>query len=350
MQDLRFTPPNIPDDVLTDFLRQTYGVQGRLKRLAGERDQNIWVRPDHGNGYVFKIASPDEDAQLVDFQIKALRHLEDTDPTLPVPRLVPALDGAMETRLPMPDSGADYAVRLLTFLPGIPLSDAPAPGFEAISDIGALLGRVARAFVSFDHPASSHFMPWNILNGLVVSDMLIEQHLPVKLAADCAPVLARLKGHSLPAMQALPSQVVHNDAHSGNLMCDPDNPAAICRLIDFGDMVRAPLVVEASTCLASLLERQPDEAEICMTFLWGFQEHMDFTANQRPLLRDAILARLILTVQLLDYRVVNGLEGGAELAERDLPNAVAGLEAMLGRDGSDLDQALASLPTDGAHR
>ncbi len=337
--ELRFMPPKVSELSIANVLERHWGVQGEIRPLSGERDQNVHVRVEGSNGYVFKVASPEEDRDLIELQIAALDYLEQNDPTLPVPRLVPQRSGEIEASLV--DREAAYDTRLLTFVPGVPLASAPVPSREAIGDIGDLLGRVCHLLEGFRHRGARLFMPWNILNGLVTSDQMVREHLPAALQRDCAPVIERLRQESLPAMRALPHQIIHNDAHTGNIMVDPGGGHSICGLIDFGDMVEGPRVVDASTCLASLLERDADEAGVCLAFLEGYRRHVDFPPEQCALLRDAILARLILTVQLLDFRVVNGLEGGHRLKDEDLPLATETLAAMIARCATPLNEALA---------
>ena len=43
-------------------------------------------------------------------------------------------------------SGNDHAVRLLSYVPGVPLGSRGMPSLETIAEIGALQGRMCRAF------------------------------------------------------------------------------------------------------------------------------------------------------------------------------------------------------------
>ena len=87
-------------------------------------------------------------------------------------------------------------------------------------------------------------MPWNILNGLVVSHELRTRYLRDGLAERCAPALRRPENESLPRMLALPVQTIHNDGHWGTVLCAPENPEPITGVIDFGDQIEGPLVVD----------------------------------------------------------------------------------------------------------
>jgi len=325
--DLRFIPPALPHDLLAAFLRDYWNLEGEFKALSGERDQNLRVRTADGTQYVLKIASTFEDPALVDLQVQALLHLEKTDPGIPVPRMLRSIRGnTIETLTDA--SGNDHAVRLLSYVPGVPLGSRGMPSLETIAEIGALQGRMCRAFEDFCHNAGGHFMPWDILNDLVVSRTLRTDYLKDGLATRCAVVLARLENDTLPRMHELPQQIIHNDAHAGNIMVDTDNPSRVTGVIDFGDLVYRPIVVDLSTSLASLMERSPSPVRAAAALVHGFQRHMPIPIEQLELLYDATLARAIMTVQLFEFRVRN-TDVDPGVVAVDLPNAKAGLRKLL---------------------
>lgn len=337
--DLRFTPPAFEPPELLRFLKDHYGINGQLTRLTGERDQNFKVSTRDSGEFVLKVSSPDEDPSVIDFQIKALKHIEAVDPGLPVPRLVASLQGEETTTLCDGD-GTIHAVRLVTFLPGEPLIAHDPPSLDMIRQIGALQGRLCLALGDFSHPAENHFMPWDSLNGLVVSDTLRASYMPPQVVDACAPVLDRLVNGGLARLQSLPAQVIHNDAHVGNLMCEPGAPETVTGVIDFGDIVRRPLVVDLSTSLQSLIERDRNIAQMTRALVGGFEEFVALPKEQRAMLADALYARLILTVQLMSFRVENDLDPGNELRDVELLRAIFALENMLAFDQDQFAAAL----------
>ena len=177
-------------------------------------------------------------------------------------------------------------------------------------------------------------MPWDILNGLVVSRGLRTSYLKDGLDIQCPPALERLESDSLPRMRRLPHRIIHNDAHSGNVLCDPDDPSTITGIIDFGDLVYRPLVVELATSLASIIERSPTPLRSTAALILGFESKLSIPQEELELLYDATLARAIMTVQLLKFRVDNTI---VDVIFRDvhLPDSKAGLEKVLRRDFRD---------------
>ena len=182
-------------------------------------------------------------------------------------------------------------------------------------------------------------MPWNILNGLVVSHELRTRYLRDGLAERCAAALRRLENESLPRMLALPVQTIHNDGHWGNVLCDPENPETITGVIDFGDQIEGPLVVDLATSMSSVLERSEAPLEATAALVQGFELHLALPEEQRELLYDATLARAIMIVQLLEFRAQH-TEVDPELRDVDIPIVKQTLKRILSIDPDDFLQAV----------
>ena len=335
--DLRFTPPQLPRELLEQFLEDHWGIRGMSKSLSGERDQNTRVCTDDDRCYVLKVSSPLEDPILVDFQVQAMLYLEQADPTIPVPRVQRSLDGAIVKTLR--SNAGEHVVRLLSWVDGVPLDGAAPCSPGVITQIGSLQGRMCRAFAGFRHAGGAHFMPWNILNGLVVSQELRTRYLRDGLAERCGPALQRLENEALPRMRALPVQTIHNDGHWGNVLCNPAEPGAITGVIDFGDQIEGPLVVDLATSMTSILERSEEPLEAAAALVRGFESHVALPGEQRELLYDATLARAIMIVQLLEFRAEH-TEVDPELRDVDIPIVKQALEKILRIDPGDFLQAV----------
>lgn len=329
-EELRFTPPELDEAAVAAFVELHWGLCGNYIRLAGERDQNFRLRLGDGSRFVVKIASRVEDPALVDYQVQALLHLARCDSGLPTPRIMPALDGRSICEFTT-DAGESHAVRLLGWVPGVPLASMPVLPLDAVHETGRLQGRLCRAFAEFTHPAQHHFMPWDALNGIVESPALRHGYLPEPFEDRCAPVLERLENDSLPRMRSLPAQVIHNDAHRGNVLCSPDNPAEVSGLIDFGDLACRPVITDLATSLTSFIGHSEEPLRVAEKLLAGFRSVLAIDDAQLALLYDAVLTRAILTVQLLTYRIRHA--GAPESVQTvDLAESIVNLDVALSID------------------
>ena len=174
-------------------------------------------------------------------------------------------------------------------------------------------------------------MPWDSMNGIAVNEKLLARYLSSGLRGECAEMLSILVDESLPRIGRLPFQVIHNDAHLGNLLADPDDAERLCGVIDFGDLIKRPVVLDMASALASLTEGDADLLGAAHALLDGFTEHFTPAAEQLDLLYDAVCARQILTVLLFRFRLAE-VGHDPEIAGNQLPMAEAGLRHALALD------------------
>ncbi len=299
-EDLRFVPPAFSDEEILDVLEDQYGLTGVLEPLAGERDQNHRLITPDGKQLVAKVSSLYEEAAVIDFQTRALLHLEKKDPELAVPRLMRTRGGQVTTSIRDP-AGRQHPVRLFGYLPGIPF-DMYSPSLGGLEKIGAFQGRLSRALGDFHHPVAHHFMPWDISNGLVFNEGLFED-----AGADIQAIVSRFLPHlesvTFPALSALRRQVIHNDCHSGNLLRAGEQSDALVGVIDFGDMIEAPLVQDVAVSMASFIRTEPRQLEAIASIAKGFHSVYPLEDKEFAAIYDMVILRLVLALLLIDYRL-----------------------------------------------
>ncbi|MDX1557250.1 MAG: hypothetical protein R3212_14580, partial [Xanthomonadales bacterium] len=81
VDDLGFEAPHFSSDRIAEMARALFGISGDLRPLGGERDQNTRITDSQGRQFVVKVSGAAEDPATVDFQVKALLHVERQDPT-----------------------------------------------------------------------------------------------------------------------------------------------------------------------------------------------------------------------------------------------------------------------------
>jgi hydroxylysine kinase len=329
--DLRFNPPSFREDILRQFLQDHYGVTGAFKTLAGERDQNLSVTTEHGVKYIFKIAGAEELDESVDFQIKALLHLEAKDPGLSVPRQVRNKAGQSYSLL-NDENGRLHLARLLSYVEGIPISEFDHLPLDAIREVGRITGRLCAGLSDFSHPSANHFMPWDSLNEIIFTDELRQKYTPDDFKQLAEEHLQRLQAYSMPKLLALPRQVIHNDGHSGNIMCAPDKPATVTGIIDFGDLIAGPVIVDLAVSLNSMMCHNSDILSTTSAMLEGYRQYVTIPDKQLELLYDALAVRSILNVQLLNYRSIHHAQDEQKILEEDFPGTLEKAKIFLGFD------------------
>ncbi len=328
-------PPAIDESTLNDLLRRTWGIEGRLEPLVSERDQNFRVRTGAGDSFVLKVASAAEDPEATDLQVQALLHLERVNCGVGVPRIRKTLDGGIVARL-QGDAGM-HIVRLVTYLPGVPLTGVEVDAVIA-RDIGRTLARLDRDLRSFEHAAGRRTLLWDIqqaprLRGIVA-------HIGDAAERDrVRRVLDDFEKRVAPQSTPLRRQVIHNDANPANILLTTGSdatPQRVAGIIDFGDMVHAPLINDVSVAAAYLRAPADDALRFIAPLVAGFDETTPLGKEEILLLFDLVRARLATTICILWWRLsARGPEDPyrhAALAnESGAGHFLAALDAM-GRD------------------
>ncbi|UFN50144.1 phosphotransferase [Roseomonas sp. OT10] len=311
-------PPGIDEAALLDALAASYGVRGVLAPLAGERDRNFRLDRDGAAPLLVKVAHPDEDPAITGFQSAALLHLEAADPGLPLPRMLRGRDGATEVPHPARD-GRPCLLRVLTYLPGTPLTDAV--GQEQA--LGALTARLDAALEGFAHPADTRRLLWDVREAPSLRALLPEVGDPA-LRGLAEDAIARFETEAEAALGALPRQVIHNDLNPHNVLTEG---AALSGIIDFGDMVRAARMQEVATACAYLL--RPGDAPLAgpAAFLAGYRAVLPLPAEQAALLPAVVATRMALTVLITHWRARRQPENAPYIL-RNMPRARTGLEIL----------------------
>jgi len=278
---------------------KTYGLLTDAKQLPSERDQNFLLLRAGKPSWVLKIANKNEDRQVLAMQNEALELIEQRDPHLRVPRILPALDG-VEVATIVDRDGNDYLVRLFSYLPGKPLAEARPYSRGLLADIGAFLGRLDIALLDFSHPAAGRPLTWHVSQ----ADQIIAENLSFLSDPDQRSLVANHLEHFIqstkPGLPKLRQAIIHNDANDYNILVHDlqDHKQAVAGLLDFGDMVRAPLVYEVAVAAAYIIQRVADPLNSMADLVAGYHKQLPLSRREAECLIDLMTIRLCTTVVL----------------------------------------------------
>lgn len=298
--ELSTPAPNLAASEVWALVARLYGIEGTaIRPLAGERDQNCAVETAHGTRYVFKISNASEPVPLVDFQIAALEHVARTSPGLPVPRVVRTLTGQTRDTAVLAD-GARTSVRMLTYLEGTQIRETPRTAAQRVA-MGRTLAELNLALQGFTHPAAAHDLLWNVSAAHRLTMQL--DSLPEGPRRTLArSFMARFAQHALPRLASLRRQVIHNDFHLYNVLVAPDDQARITGIIDFGDMLHAPLVGEVATAAAFHMTGNTDPFEGPSQFVGAYQAVLPLTEPEQEIVGDLMATRHLITALISEWR------------------------------------------------
>ena len=118
-------------------------------------------------------------------------------------------------------------------------------------------------------------------------------------------------------MKRLRSQVIHGDAHLGTLLRPDATSHIVCGLIDFGDMVQAPVAIDLAILADSFIALHEDPLAMVVAVALGFNDHVPLMDDEIRWLHDLVLARQVLSALLFDFQLTTGSSMDAEPGHRD---------------------------------
>jgi Ser/Thr protein kinase RdoA (MazF antagonist) len=293
MDVIAAAPPSLDEATVLRTLEDAYGLSGSLRALISERDQNFRLEGPSGERYVVKIANECEPAEITDFQIQVLRHLETSGCPVPVPHVMQTGHGKLIAEI----EGHDCSLRVVSYLPGKPAEDIrvqPALGYE----LGRSLALLDTSLKGFSHPGQSQVLMWDMQRAADLRDIL-GFVADDELRGGLIECIDQFQESVLPEFSSLRRQVIHNDLNPGNVLVDNDDPGVVSGIIDFGDMLHAPLVVDAAIAASYL--RDSDFA-VMGEFFRGYQSVIEFEPAERRILFDLVRTRLATTLAIFHWR------------------------------------------------
>ena len=282
--------PDFPLAVVEDLARQEFGLTGKLTELYSERDLNFRVAGGDQGDFVLKISNTLEEAALIEAQVQALQFLARTAPDLPLPRVLLGKAGHSVVTLRGKD-GASHTCFALSWLPGSVASDAGLQPTD-FRDIGRMIARVEQGMRGFFHPAlGGRGLLWDVRE---LPQLAGKTHYLGGHQAWADRFIARFAADILPRLEKLQAQVIHGDIHGHNLVLGPDR--AISGVIDFGDMVHGPRILNLTNAMGDFLHDGPDTLAIWSALVEGYAGQRRIEAEEVELLVDLTLARLLVTL------------------------------------------------------
>ena len=240
-------------------------------RLPSERDQNFLVIDDSGQRFILKIANAAESRIFLEAENAALNYLSER---VPFCQRVIGDIGELQ----------GHFVRLLTYLPGVPLAEINPHTPGLLHDLGHKLGQLSHALADFDHPAVHRDFHWDLANG----NRIINEYASLIEDADLRALV--LKCRFEPTTE-LRRSVIHGDANDYNVLVDPDT-MTVSGLIDFGDMVYSYTAGDLAIALAYVVLGEGDPRDV----IAGYESEFGLLDEEREALWPLVRLRLGMSV------------------------------------------------------
>ncbi|WP_122523523.1 phosphotransferase [Pseudomonas viridiflava] len=324
------------------ILLDQFGIKADLTRFSTEKDDTFRCDSADGRSCVLKISNPQEVPVELSLQIEVMRHIAHSAPELPVPRVYQSLDGEYLT--PIAAANGDIRhVRLMSFLPGMPL-DKTSANAEVREHIGEMLARLRLATSGFSHPGESRKVCWDVQHLSTLEPLM--SHVP-------EPALRQLLEKALNRFLDIEGliagcrkQVLHNDFNTSNIVVAPHNPKSVSGIIDFGDTVKTAIAIDVSTAMMNQLEvigavNDVDIFAPANDVLRGYLRVADLTCEELSLIPHLVMARLVARALLTTWRSQLFPQNSAYILRNAAPG-LAQLDWILSRSPSHMSELLMS--------
>ncbi len=292
---LAVSAPELDLAGLRDSVATSWGLEGELTAVHGERDRNFRIDASSGR-YLLKVHNSADTEEVLDFQYSALRHIRAVAPDVPVPEVVTTRDGQRSVVLTGLDGRRSLAW-VMTWLEG----RHPAPeemGAPQLREWGRMSARLGQALRGFVHPAASYPIAWDVRR--------LPQLRPWLPAVDearrtaVATVLDRFEHQVSPQLARVRAQVVHNDLAPTNVLVD--DALTVTGITDFGDMTHTALVCDLAVAAADLLCGRDDALDVAHEVLSGYAATTPLEEQEIALLADLMAARYAASVLITAWR------------------------------------------------
>ena len=320
-----------------EFILAQYGLDAALVKLSSERDDCYHVTTADGMERLFKLTHPAEDRSVVDFETKALLHVHSVAPALPVPRLVRSVSSAYETTLERPN-GCSRQGRMFTYLAGAPLSGFRQTSTQA-TRLGILAAQLDIALSTFRHPAAGRELLWDITHARSTRELLTHTHS--KADRDlCKRAIDHFERHAVQILAGFRRQVIHNDLTPHNVLASRDDADEPVGIIDFGDMVHAPLVNEVAVASSYLVAAGDAPLGTVPEFVSAYHSINPLEAEEIDVLPTLISVRHAITIAISNWRAARYPEN-RDYILKNHESAVVGLQKIFSlREGFAREQLM----------
>jgi hydroxylysine kinase len=315
-----------------------YGVVAAAERLASEFDDTFRLVGGDGSRWLLKVGAEAADgaspAGGAGFQTALLLHLAAVAPSLPVQRVVAALDGRPEVRL------SGRPVRLTSWLDGR-LLGAGTSNARLRRDIGGTLARLNIALRGFAHPGAGRTHRWDLQKFGALRPLLAE--LPgtergglaesergglAESGRDgLAECLDRFDAVAAPLLAGVAVQVIHTDFHGENLLTDG---ARVIGILDFGDALTGPVAMDVGVAACYQLGAGGPDADLlapALEVVRGYHAVDPLSRCDLDLVAEFMVARVAARIILSQAHAARD-PGNARYLLRRTPAAIAHFAAL----------------------
>jgi Ser/Thr protein kinase RdoA (MazF antagonist) len=254
--NLRHLSPEFSIDEAKQIANEYYYLNEFVCQLPSERDQNFLFQRDQLK-FILKISNIDESYSVIDMQNCAMKCIKNGV------QVIPAFDESLIIKY------KNHFIRVVTYLPGIPLADYQPHSLKLFFNLGKILGNIDKSLIGFKHEGTKRDLYWNMINAQHIINMykhLIIQKNHYEIIEN---ILNDWIEFVIPKFSFFRISVIHNDANDYNIIVTNEDNLG---LIDFGDMCETFLVCEPAIACAYIMLNKENPIDSAANLIQGFHQ------------------------------------------------------------------------------
>ena len=288
--------PSFSSKMVQKNVQNLYGIKGHLEPLPAEWDQNFKLNGGDADTFVVKIANRGHSTEVLDFQNAAMNRLSELWTSGKSPRVVTSLSGNNISAITNSE-GANFSMRVLTYLPGQPLAVVHPICEKTLDRLGYALGELDQHLFDFQHPAMDRDLRWDLSQAEWITSHT-HRISDVRRRGIVERLILQHRARVVPVLPKLSMSVIHSDANDENLLLAPDPEGGwnVAGLLDFGDMLRTNTVNELAIACAYTILRMEDPLAVIARIAKGYHHARPLSEPEIQVLFPLICIRLCVSV------------------------------------------------------
>ena len=278
--------PRFTIEAAAKIAAESFGIRATARPLPSERDQNFLLTNSAGEKFVLKIANALETREFLEAQNTVLNHVGKQVDFCQSLVLGIAGDEIVTVE--------DYFVRMVRYLPGVPLAEIRPQPSELLRDLGRKLGQLHHALQDFDHPAVHRDFHWDLSKG----NQIIDEYASLIENTKLRELVLRCRVGFDPRFRR---SVIHGDANDYNVLVDPER-MTISGLLDFGDMVYSYTAGDLAIAVAYVVLDKPHPRAAADEVIKGYTSEFALLDEELEAVWPLALLRLAVSACMAAYQ------------------------------------------------
>nr|WP_321575851.1 aminotransferase class III-fold pyridoxal phosphate-dependent enzyme [Sneathiella sp. P13V-1] len=274
-------------------LNELWGIEASLTRLDGEYDLNFLASSD--SDYVLKVMRSGCDTDFIDMQCRAFAHLREASAALPIPKVIPTINGDLFTSF-KDEEGQDRLLWVLERMHGKTYADFKPKTDALVHELGTIIGEIDKNLADFTHSALDRDFKWNLMQGA-----WIEKDLDVITDPDRKKIISSVLSefHEIESkLLAMDKVAIHNDVNDYNILVQGTLTEApsISGIIDLGDMCYAPRICDLAVTAAYMVLETENAVGTLAALVSGYHDAHPLSAEEIDMVWPLLRLRLAVSV------------------------------------------------------